>query len=536
MYTVKDSGFEEVINYIKVRPEIIQPTLGGAERLCSYYGKKYEIDMRVVEVTSDLGHCAEVGRFKFLKDNAQYYSDIHEGKSRGLILFKIGGYSVPVIIKKVDDKFKFLIFDSTSGPCIKTYYKVAELFPEGTVYLNIGTRQADTTSCISDAICILKDGLRIVDLEQQVEAKAVQEGEVSSPVSHSALKLRVNMIKPNNFHLFRMPEALLKTAQRSAYLEGADLTQIIDEKKNFTLASYRDRFRLTVSLYSSKKNEPSQINSYLFNKSWRFKKILDAEQELKTGDKPFDTLPNEVTRMVLEHMTDAQKFAMARVCFIWNYLIATFPVIIPEGTDYFGPKEWEKHFGEVEGVPPLPRNLLSILESPCRFNKGKKVKETHLLTLIPGKVKGQVLTLNFIEQETGKSCIQCYYDVIKKGPGAQPLSPCWVLTTKECVIQDGSSDEQLKQLKELDNSYDAPNVAILGIALITHAINGKSIDITTRCQEVYVDPKYCIFRIAIGNEPSFSLRYDFFSYAVSLETLIKRGMAAQKIIAKLAMW
>ncbi|MGA8164116.1 MAG: hypothetical protein WB791_03705 [Waddliaceae bacterium] len=58
-----------------------------------------------------------------------------------------------------------------------------------------------------------------------------------------------------------------------------------------------------------------------------------------------------------------------------------------------GKADWERYFGDVGEEPPLPADIRKILNSPCSFWKGKRVQDTHLLTLIPEKVDGRPLTL-----------------------------------------------------------------------------------------------------------------------------------------------
>jgi hypothetical protein len=49
----------------------------------------------------------------------------------------------------------------------------------------------------------------------------------------------------------------------------------------------------------------------------------------------------------------------------------------------FGTAAWSQYFGEVGAAPSLPSDVGEILHSPCPFWKGKEVKDTHLLVLIP---------------------------------------------------------------------------------------------------------------------------------------------------------
>ena len=59
----------------------------------------------------------------------------------------------------------------------------------------------------------------------------------------------------------------------------------------------------------------------------------------------------------------------------------------------FGKKMWATYLGDVGVEPPLPPDIKAILNALCPFFHGKKVKETHLLVLIPKTVKGKPLTL-----------------------------------------------------------------------------------------------------------------------------------------------
>lgn len=68
-----------------------------------------------------------------------------------------------------------------------------------------------------------------------------------------------------------------------------------------------------------------------------------------------------------------------------------------DNNSFFGPADWLKYFDiEVIGLK-LPRpieELKAILESPCPFVEGKKVKETHYLFCTPFDYKEKPLTVN----------------------------------------------------------------------------------------------------------------------------------------------
>jgi hypothetical protein len=61
-----------------------------------------------------------------------------------------------------------------------------------------------------------------------------------------------------------------------------------------------------------------------------------------------------------------------------------------------GEVEWKYYFGDVGPAPDLPSNMGAILDSTCPFWPGKKVRDTHLLVLIPATVNGEPFTLNLL--------------------------------------------------------------------------------------------------------------------------------------------
>jgi len=64
----------------------------------------------------------------------------------------------------------------------------------------------------------------------------------------------------------------------------------------------------------------------------------------------------------------------------------------------FDSEAWKINFGDVGEAPPLPENIEEILNSPCPFNPDKKIKDTHMLTLIPATIDGDPFSLNKLKQ------------------------------------------------------------------------------------------------------------------------------------------
>jgi hypothetical protein len=64
------------------------------------------------------------------------------------------------------------------------------------------------------------------------------------------------------------------------------------------------------------------------------------------------------------------------------------------GRNFLGAKEWKKAFGvDVGGVPPIPQSITKeLLEGECPLHTGQKIKDTHILVLIPKTVNGEPYT------------------------------------------------------------------------------------------------------------------------------------------------
>lgn len=78
-----------------------------------------------------------------------------------------------------------------------------------------------------------------------------------------------------------------------------------------------------------------------------------------------------------------------------RYLVKLQPVS-PEIA--FGKSKWEQYYGAVGEEPALPFNINQILEEPCPIWPQKKIKETHLLVLIPKTINGKPLTLQLLRE------------------------------------------------------------------------------------------------------------------------------------------
>ncbi|MCB1075772.1 MAG: hypothetical protein KDK59_09620, partial [Simkania sp.] len=167
----------------------------------------------------------------------------------------------------------------------------------------------------------------------------------------------------------------------------------------------------------------------------------------------------------------------------------------------FGKAKWEKYFGDIGAEPPLPPNIDEILSSPCPFWPEKKVRETHLLVLVPQTVNGRPFCLNSLSElitspKTGNKTQYYYYDnYVKNELGAKSASSHWVLMTRD-VIPDSRSKTYVDQKKLIQSHaqktnipYEMPLALDATTAILVHYVETRERIYTdnpttyTRCQE-----------------------------------------------------
>ena len=159
---------------------------------------------------------------------------------------------------------------------------------------------------------------------------------------------------------------------------------------------------------------------------------------------------------------------------------------------------WERYYGAVDSSPSPPSGIAEILNSPCPFWSGKQVKDTHLLALIPSRVAGKPLTLDYlgelIKSPKGgghKTQYRGYYveDIGNQSPGKS----YWVLMTRD--VLDGSRNKSYKDqcaLVARHRGYTVPGVLEAAVVMLLHHVRSgerlysDSPWTYTRCQESVV--------------------------------------------------
>jgi hypothetical protein len=177
---------------------------------------------------------------------------------------------------------------------------------------------------------------------------------------------------------------------------------------------------------------------------------------------------------------------------------------------FFGAKEWEQYFGEVGETPPLPSDIVEILDSPCPFWQGKQVKDTHLLVLIPAVVSGKLFTLNLLGElvqdpkQGNRSTAYRYYnaDVQQKLGHQSTDGSYWVLMTRGILPNTSAMGYSAQKAwvamyaDRVQLPYTVPHALEAATAILSHYVcSGERLytdDLCTwtRCQEVVLDSLY----------------------------------------------
>jgi hypothetical protein len=111
-----------------------------------------------------------------------------------------------------------------------------------------------------------------------------------------------------------------------------------------------------------------------------------------------------------------------------------------------GEAEWKQYFGDVGAAPDLPSHIAAILDGPCPFWPHKKVRDTHLLVLIPATVDGVPFTLNLLGELIKhpshgghRTEYKYYHDRVKAQIGEEsPPRSYWVLLTRDVLPESRS--------------------------------------------------------------------------------------------------
>ena len=242
-------------------------------------------------------------------------------------------------------------------------------------------------------------------------------------------------------------------------------------------------------------------------------------------------LPMEVWAEVAQYIEEDRDMArFSAVCRLFRAAVDLSPILRLKRLgiyDYaFGEAQWTRYFGDIGDEPSLPANIDKIVNGPCPIWPGRKVRETHLLTLIPSHIHGKPLTLEHLEEivksPKGGGHASEYYYFKSWAPGinqkAQVPKNYWVLMTKD-IIPGSRINNYSAQCKLLNRyiGYEPPRVYEAAISIfMEHARNGQKLYSDnpwtyTFCQETPADSKR---HVIVGGFGDCGLRvfYDSFDF------------------------
>lgn len=169
------------------------------------------------------------------------------------------------------------------------------------------------------------------------------------------------------------------------------------------------------------------------------------------------------------------------------------PIKAVLGKNFLGTAEWKRGFEVKVGVPPsIPEYITAeLLTSDCPLHPGEKIKDTHILILIPKIVDGQPYSALKLDElcttrtGSGEKLIEGFYDLWKKEAWANAFLPKseWVLIPKSDPdphkvrerrhFRSKKIAEQAEVYKRYAADYrEAKALEVMTAALLNDVVNG----------------------------------------------------------------
>ena len=142
----------------------------------------------------------------------------------------------------------------------------------------------------------------------------------------------------------------------------------------------------------------------------------------------------------------------------------------------FGKADWEKYFGDIGVEPPLPADIENILNEPCSFWPDKKVKETHLLVLIPNKVNRKPFTMKYLGRLIKKPKFghSTKYEFYYAGAKEEACPSHWVLMTRDIIPSSrgylGFFDLIANYRRRTGLPYEVPHLLEATTSILMHYV------------------------------------------------------------------
>ncbi|MHA7878035.1 MAG: hypothetical protein ACX93T_03920 [Bacteroidota bacterium] len=154
----------------------------------------------------------------------------------------------------------------------------------------------------------------------------------------------------------------------------------------------------------------------------------------------------------------------------------------------FGRQKWAYYFGDVGQEPLLPSNIEDILDEDCPFWPEKKVRDTHILLLMPTKVAGAPFTLDMLSQlapcphrdDCGTQFF-LYDSTIKEVLGRRTsIKSYWMLVTRHIIPKHHyttSLDNHIVFVRDtvIQAGYVMPSTLEMATTIIAHHVNTNEV-------------------------------------------------------------
>ena len=318
---------------------------------------------------------------------------------------------------------------------------------------------------------------------------------------------KLQVLKADNVNLKEMYLSECHQIQALEDKDGQDLNFPNLEVLHIKGCNNLERLKInTPKLKILKSNNNVKLNNFEITELWiNFKDLCLSEcnqiQALECKDKQVLNFPDLYVLRVAKCDLDRLKeydFNLLALKADTNAdlkeIIVTFPFVAlnidncPLLTEIvfrnkaFGKKEWEKYFGNIGIEPSLPANIEEILNKPCSFWPDKKVKETHLLVLIPNAINGMPFTVNYLvkliqKPKSGHSTrYEFYSSYARKAIGDKSYPSHWVLMTRDIIT--GSRGKYIRECsdmianhrKETGIPYELPNLLEATASILMHYV------------------------------------------------------------------
>ena len=209
-----------------------------------------------------------------------------------------------------------------------------------------------------------------------------------------------------------------------------------------------------------------------------------------------DAVPLDAISVIFQCLSNADISKAALTCKRFQDVVETPQIQMHLAENFaFGPKDWNRYFGDVGEAPPLPPDIMGILRSPCPYWEGRIIANTHLLVLIPQTVNGQPFTLDLlgeiIKAPKGGGHSAKYYRasfVLNELGDRGITSSYWALITKD-VIPNSRSKTYTEQQALLEDPYAVPGALEIATGILMHytqtveRLYSDNTNTFTRCQE-----------------------------------------------------